>query len=462
MNQSGMRISVMTPQNTAVSRSGHAIPDSLAAPLSLRKNFSWTFAGNVVYAASQWGILVVMAKLGTPEMVGQFALGLAVTAPVIMFANLQLRAVQATDARREYQFADYLGLRLITTLLAYLVIVGITLISGYGPDTTLVILFIGLAKSFEALSDVFFGLLQQRERMDRIAKSLMIEGPVTLAVMGIILYVTRSVVWATAGMAAVWGLQLFLYDRRSGFLILRLWSPDGIAWRLLRPRFRAATLARLVWLALPLGFAGALGSLNVNIPRYFLERFLGESQLGIFAAIAYIMMMGNYLINALGQAANPRLASHYRIGNQSAFRRLLKQLVILGAFIGLAGIILAVVGGGSLLNIFYGDEYAKENDVLVIMMIAAAVQYTYIFFASALQAMWHFRVQAYIQVLSTVLSISLSIFLIPQNGIRGGALVILMRTVVEGLIYILIHFVNQISPSMKDKKRSNVYDIESI
>ncbi len=32
--------------------------------LSIHENFSWTFAGNVVYAGSQWGILVVLAKLG--------------------------------------------------------------------------------------------------------------------------------------------------------------------------------------------------------------------------------------------------------------------------------------------------------------------------------------------------------------------------------------------------------------
>ncbi|MGI8856402.1 MAG: hypothetical protein ACR2JW_11675, partial [Thermomicrobiales bacterium] len=51
---------------------------------SLRANFSWTFVGNVVYAACQWGMLVVLAKLGSPEVVGQFALGLAITAPVIM------------------------------------------------------------------------------------------------------------------------------------------------------------------------------------------------------------------------------------------------------------------------------------------------------------------------------------------------------------------------------------------
>ena len=94
-------------------------------PLSLRSNFSWTFAGNVVYAGCQWGMLMVLAKLGSPEWSGQFALGLAVTAPIIMLTNLQLRAIQATDARREYRFGHYLALRLATTALALLVIAGI-------------------------------------------------------------------------------------------------------------------------------------------------------------------------------------------------------------------------------------------------------------------------------------------------------------------------------------------------
>lgn len=87
-------------------------------PLTLRRNFSWTFVSNVVYAACQWGMLVVIAKLGSPEMVGQFTLGLAVTAPVMLFTSLHLRAVQATDAKQQYIFGDYLGLRLISTGLA--------------------------------------------------------------------------------------------------------------------------------------------------------------------------------------------------------------------------------------------------------------------------------------------------------------------------------------------------------
>src|ERR1700722_789398 len=97
-------------------------PPALGGGFSLRTNFSWTLAGNLVYAGCQWGMLVVLAKLGSPQLVGQFALGLAVTAPVIMLSNLQLRGVLATDAREEHTFSDYLELRLVTTGLALLTV----------------------------------------------------------------------------------------------------------------------------------------------------------------------------------------------------------------------------------------------------------------------------------------------------------------------------------------------------
>ena len=72
------------------------------ATVSLRRNFTWTFAANVIYALCQWLMLVVLAQAGTTSMVGQFGLALAITAPIVLFANLGLRQLQATDARGEF------------------------------------------------------------------------------------------------------------------------------------------------------------------------------------------------------------------------------------------------------------------------------------------------------------------------------------------------------------------------
>jgi len=97
-----------------------------------------------VYAGCQWLVLIVLAKLGSPAMVGQFALALAVTAPVMLFFSLQLREVQATDAARAYSFREYLGLRAISTCLGLLIVAAAVLALGYRGTTALAILIVGL------------------------------------------------------------------------------------------------------------------------------------------------------------------------------------------------------------------------------------------------------------------------------------------------------------------------------
>src|SRR4051794_21289682 len=49
---------------------------------SLLRNLSWVGVGNVVRGACQWGTLAALAKFCPVQMVGQYALGLAVTAPI--------------------------------------------------------------------------------------------------------------------------------------------------------------------------------------------------------------------------------------------------------------------------------------------------------------------------------------------------------------------------------------------
>ncbi len=391
-------------------------------PLSLKQNFSWTFVGNGVYQACQWGMLVVLAKLTSPEAVGQFALGLAVCAPVVMFTNLQLRAVQATDARGEYQFGDYLGLRLLMTGLALVVIAGIALV-GYNSVTTSVILAVGLAKSFQALSDVFYGLLQQHERMDRIAKSMMIKGPLSLVVFGATVYLTHSVLLGVLGLAVTWALVLLIYDIGSGALILQVRdaNPKLNRWQVLRPRWVREILPRLVWLALPLGLVMMLISLNANIPRYFIEHYLGERQLGIFAAMAYLMVAGGMVVGALGQSATPRLAKYYAAGNAVAFRNLVMKMVGIGVLLGAAGVLIAALAGRELLTLLYTSEYAQQAGVFFWLMVAGGIGYVGSFLGYGVTATRAFSKFIIPYGTVTAIALGLSALLIPAFGLIGAA-----------------------------------------
>ncbi len=384
---------------------------------SLRANFSWTFVGNVVYAACQWGMLVALAKLGSPEVVGQFALGLAITAPVIMLTNLQLRAVQATDARRAHPFGEYLGLRLAVTPLALLAIAAIALVSGYGWQTALVILTLGLAKVFESISDVFYGLLQQHEQMDRIAKSMMVKGPLSLVALATAVVLTGNIAWGTTALAAVWALRLVTYDIPNGAAVLR----TGSAMESMRPAWRWRRLARLARLALPLGFVMMLSSLVTNIPRYFIERFQGAHELGIFAAMAYIVVAGTTVVDALGQAVSPRLARYYAAGEMGAFRALVGKVLGISALLGAAGVLLSLVVGRQVLTLLYRPEYARHLDVFIWIVVAAGLGYVASVFGYAMTAARLFAIQVPIYLASIVAVTVGCALLVPGHGLLGAA-----------------------------------------
>lgn len=422
-------------------------PVSQARPaLSLRANFSWTFAGNVVYAACQWGMLVVLAKLGSPEMVGQFALGLAITAPLFVFSGLKLRAVQATDARREYCFGDYLSLRLIMIGMALLATMGIVLVVGYDRETALVILLIGLTKSFDLMSDIIYGLLQQNERMDRVAISRVIQGVLQIAALGATLSLTVNLAVGVTALAVASGTVTVIYDVRSAMLIgYRFIKTD----KTLLPQWDATKLRRLTMTTVPLGITVSLGSLWANIPRYFIENHFGEKSLGLFAAVSYILVASSIVITAIGQSASPRLSRYYASGNMAAFDALLRRMVLLGAGTGLIGFVTVLIAGRQLLLLIYPSEYAELSAVLVWLTASLAIQQVYNFLGTGISAMRYFKAELPIQAGSCLVLTLLCVCLVGSYGLLGAAWSMLIANLLEGVAFVVVFRWLRRSPNLK-------------
>ena len=136
----------------------------------------FAFSGNVSYALSQAAMLIVLAKFGTPAMVGQFGLGLALSTPVLLLSKLQLRSEIVTDVECEYSFADYARLRLLATVFAIVVVVCLLAAIAPAGETILVVLAVALVKSVEGPSDLCSGILQKHGQWQRIAAAACIKG----------------------------------------------------------------------------------------------------------------------------------------------------------------------------------------------------------------------------------------------------------------------------------------------
>jgi O-antigen/teichoic acid export membrane protein len=397
--------------------------------LSLRRNFAWTFVGNVVYAACQWGMLVALAKLGSPEMVGQFALGLAICAPVMMLANLQLRSVQGTDARNEYRFGDYLALRLMTTALAFGLICLIAWLAVARWQTALVVVLVGVAKGVESISDAIYGLMLKHERLDRIAIAMILRGSGSVILFALALWLTGGVIWAVIALAAWWSSVLLTYERMTGSALLKVFggADDPFA-----PSWVWKRLQRLAWLSFPLGVVMVLVSLNTNIPRYFVEHYLGEAALGYFAALGYVMVAGYTVMGALGQSATPRLAKYW-VSDRAAFRRLLGKMVLLAMGIGAVGILIAALWGRPLLTLLYRRDYAQYADVFVWIMVAAAISYVSSMLGYGMTAARIFRAQVPLFATSCLGIVVACALLVKGYGLFGAAATLVVGASISAL-----------------------------
>lgn len=402
------------------------------SPRSLLANCGWSVIGTVGFSAAQLGWIAAIAQLGTASMVGRFALAIAITSPVVLVTNSALRTVQATDSKRGFLFGEYLAFRLASIALAMLTILGLSLLLE--PELRPVLFAVAILKAWESLGDVIQGDLQRRERLDLVGISQLLKGIGSLVALAITLYATHSIDQASWAAAFAFAAVVLLYDLPALVCVHAGEGDRGALW----PRWTRERLRSLLVLTFPLGLTVLCGALIANVPRYFIEAMLGEAPLGIFAALAWVAVIGQVLAGAVAHAALPRMSRLHAANDLLGFAGFLRRLLLAGAVSGLLAVPVSWVVGQSLLQLVFGTEYALRSAVFVILVAAMAFSILIVFLDHALYAARWFQVQAPINLIALA-AISLACWLVvPRYGLIGTAWVVCITQAAQALVRWLI------------------------
>ena len=381
--------------------------------LSRRASFGWTLAGRIIYGAAQWGTLVLVAKLGSVTDVGRFSLGLAVTAPVMVFCNMHLRNLYATDATGRFSWSTYARVRAITAFVGLMVTV-VMAAALYDGAAAWVVAGVGLAKAVEMLEDLRYGVFQKFGRMDGFSTSLILRGFAGLGMLAAIMVATGDLRLAVLGMTAVWAGVWLLHDRPRADALLAargetLETPGSGS-----PR-------ALVLMALPMGLVWLVDSLNQNLPRYVVEAQLGEELLGFYVPMTYVVTVGSAFVFALGAPLAPRLARYVAEENDGAFAKLSLALLALAAGLGAMGIAVAVLAGDVFLSLAYADSFAAYQPEFVWIMIGGALHFVLALSMYALTAARYLKTQAVVYSAAAVTTGLAAVVWVPCSGLMGAA-----------------------------------------
>ena len=413
-----------------IKRSREFLSLSATRTRTLRTNFLWNAAGSGIFSLSQWGILVVFAKLGSARLVGQLVYGLALTAPLFIVAGLQLRSLQATDADNRHTLIQYLGLRALTTAAAMIVaVLAATVAWVIGSQSALIILLWALSKAVDSGSDALYGFFQQSERMDYVGISLTLRGLLAVAGVAALFRASNSAPLALAGLVIGWIAVFILFDiptahnlrRRGDRSVHKPGKSETL--RLILDRRQ---LTPLFLEAAPLGAVAFMLTIQVQIPRYVVEGLLNARDLGLFSAAAYLTFIGATLVNALGAPACVRLAQYHVTGANSAFRQLMTKLLLVAAALGIAGILVSGFAGGRILTLLYTTEYSRMAGVLTMLCVGSALSYVASFLGYAMTAQGRYTIQVPIFA-GVVLTTLIGCYLLTRRygimGTAGGMLV---------------------------------------
>ncbi len=404
-------------------------PPRRLSPLSLKVNFAWTFLSNVLVAACQLGLLTLLLREAGDEATGQYIIALAISAPVFMFAGLDLRTLQATDSSGEVRFTEYLSLRLICGGIALAIVPVIAFALGYRANTLAVITVVGLGRFFLLIGDTFNGLMQQSERMDRVAHSIVLKGILSSVVLGATFLVTGSLIAAVFAEAATRFLVLAFYDLPLGRRLASQHGSEEISLASLRT-VEAARLTKLTFRSLPLAFKVMLVSLDTHVTRYFVSGMGSLSAVGVFGPIASGAAAGSMVGKALNQSVSAKLGRLASTGEAQPFRSFVRKLQLFYLVLGVAGVGFTMLAGGPLLALVRPDLLAYQT-VLTLVVVSVALDLQNGIVDMSLVAARRIAPLAPACGLSVATSAICCWFLIPHYGLEGAAVAMIIGRIMR-------------------------------
>jgi O-antigen/teichoic acid export membrane protein len=372
-------------------------------------------AGRLTYIVCQFGVLAALVNLGSTAAAGHFVLGLAVTAPVVMFCNLQLRLVLATDVRHEVPFADYLAVRNLMAVVALGLILALALFAE-SRQVAVIIAAVGVSKLIESISDIHYGRLQRANTTNIVSRSLFIRGVASFALATLACLVFGSVVAVCAALSVCGLAVLVFHDVPASNSVADEARCESHGKRSAN---RREQMLALVWRGLPLAVGSALMSLEANVPRYVVAARFDANVLAVVGVMTYALAIGQTVVSALCYPAVPRLATYYADGNTRAFLQLSGKLVALGAFAATLALGAAGLFGRPFLLFVMGEEFAAHNTLMVITVAAGGIQVIQHILLNALRAMRRFKMVSLIQVAWLVTTAALCVGFTRHAGVNG-------------------------------------------
>ncbi len=398
-------------------------PQSSLDTTNLRKNFIWNLIGSTASAFVSLAYMMVVSRVNGVDDAGIFSFAFSTAAFFLVIGTYSGRTFQVTDKNKKTTDSDYFYLKIVTCVFMLVVGLSFCLFRGYTGDKFVIIMFLTLARALEAMSEYAYAVIQKKDRLYQVGRSLFMKSILGVAGFFLIDHFTQNLVLSCTMIIAANLLFLALYDfpkmRKTGF------------------RFKKFERKK-VWYLLRIGFfTFAFTFLNlyvINAARYVLDSTSSDSAQAIYGIIAMpatvLGLVGQYFIQ-------PFLTNFKKFFTTDAnkFQNLVLKLCLALSSIGVLCVLAAWILGIPVLELLYAVELDGNLLGLLIIIIGGTCSALALVISTALITMRRTRDQFWIYCVTAIIAFLIARVLVPVYGVLGACLSYMLSMMLLLVLY---------------------------
>lgn len=393
-----------------------------------KKDYIWNSIGSFLQSAISPILLIVITRLNGVGDSGLFSFAMSLS---VVFWAISLwggRTYQVSDVKKEFSSGDYIVVRFISSLIVAVFSISFCILSGYDLIKTELIMVLVSFKILESIADSIYGVLQIHNKLYIVGISLTMKSVFGFMIFAIVDILTKNIVYGALSIFIVNIAVVIFYDipwmkhvESVGLTKKNIMQAEKIMKK-------TAEVFVIVFLTM----------FSLNIPRYFLDKYHYD-QIGYFGIMAMPITLLTLFISFVLQPNVVNLSELLKEKKVKEFTKIVSKIDFITFTLGILFVVSSYLIGVWVLNTVFGIDINNFRIDLTIMVIGAVANAFVSIYVNLLIILRRFKGQFYTLLVTNILAVVLSIYLIDKLAMLGSVLVFMIISFLQAIILLFIY-----------------------
>lgn len=404
-----------------------------------KKSFLWNTLGTSLNAFNSLFFMIAVTRINGVDNAGIFTIAFSTACIIYIIGLYSGRIYQVTEPNKKITNKDYIANKVITTLSMIVIVILFCIIKGYTLFKTVIFILLTSYKAMEAFADVFYGILQKNDELDKVGKSLFFKSIISIILFVLIDILTKNMIISISVMLIINILILLFYDIRNSKKYIEKTSNIN--------KEHVFKIFKFGFFTFAISF---LGMYILNAPKYAIDNFLQDNYQTIFGIIVMPATVIGLVAQFLIHPYLNNILKLYENRDKKGLNNIILKLIIAIVIIGMISSLLAYFLGPEVLGLVYSIDLTTYRVQLLLIIVASTLYTIGVIYSSILTTIRDTFSQFIIYIILSLFALITSNILTKESEINGAVISYFAIMMLQATIY-TIYAKIKINKILKDK-----------